>query len=108
LVTAFLRRLCQICPFLAIRPSGFHFFGFRNNNFFLQSKVVSLESKPNLEDQVSVFTSPSDRVAQLYPQALGSYLFAFYYSQGYGGGILTLLHIRGILYRLILKEMLIA
>jgi hypothetical protein len=24
----------------------------------------------NLEDQVSVFTSPTDRVAQLYPQAL--------------------------------------
>jgi hypothetical protein len=33
--------------------------------------------------------SPSDRVAQLYPQASGSLFVAFYYSQGYGGGILT-------------------
>jgi hypothetical protein len=38
--------------------------------------------------------SPSDRVAQLYvyPQATGSLFFAFYDSQGYGGGILTPLH----------------
>jgi hypothetical protein len=27
---------------------------------------------PNLEDQVSVFMTPGDRVAQLYPRALGS------------------------------------
>jgi hypothetical protein len=27
---------------------------------------------PNLEDQVSVFMTPGERVAQLYPQALGS------------------------------------
>jgi hypothetical protein len=27
---------------------------------------------PNLEDQVSVFMAPGDRVAQLYPRALGS------------------------------------
>jgi hypothetical protein len=33
--------------------------------------------------------SSSDRVAQLYPQALGSLFVAFYDSQGYGGGILT-------------------
>jgi hypothetical protein len=38
--------------------------------------------------------SPSDRVAQLYPQAPGSILIAFYDSQGYGGGIVTLLHTR--------------
>jgi hypothetical protein len=36
--------------------------------------------------------SPSERVAQLYPQAPGSLSIAFYDSQGYGGGILTLLH----------------
>jgi hypothetical protein len=34
----------------------------------------------------------SDRVTQLYPQAPGSLFFAFYDSQGDGGGILTLLH----------------
>jgi hypothetical protein len=39
---------------------------------------------PNLEDQVSVFMSSSDRVAQLYPKA-PCYLFvAFYVSQGNG------------------------
>jgi hypothetical protein len=27
---------------------------------------------PNLEDQASVFMTPGDRVAQLYPQALGT------------------------------------
>jgi hypothetical protein len=36
--------------------------------------------------------SPSDRVAQIYPQAPGSLFVAFYDSQGYGGGILTRLH----------------
>jgi hypothetical protein len=36
--------------------------------------------------------SPSDRVAQLYPQTPGSHFIALYDSQGYGGGILTDLH----------------
>jgi hypothetical protein len=44
---------------------------------------------PNVEDQVPVFMSPSDRVAQLYPKALGPLFFTFYDSHGYGGGILT-------------------
>jgi hypothetical protein len=35
--------------------------------------------------------SPSDRVAQIYPQAPGS-LFVFYDSQVYGGSILTHFH----------------
>jgi hypothetical protein len=38
---------------------------------------------PNLEDQDSVFMFPSDRVAQLYPQAPGSLFIDFY-----GGDIL--------------------
>jgi hypothetical protein len=42
---------------------------------------------PNLEDQVHVFVSPRNRVAQLYPRALGSIFVASYDSQGYGGGI---------------------
>jgi hypothetical protein len=37
--------------------------------------------------------SPSNRVGQLYPQALG-YVFVTCDSQGYGGGILTCLHMR--------------
>jgi hypothetical protein len=47
---------------------------------------------PNLEGQVPVFISPRNRVAQLYPRALGSIFVASYDSQGYGGGILTRLH----------------
>jgi hypothetical protein len=47
---------------------------------------------PTWEDQVSVFMFPSDRVAQLYPQAPGSLFVASYDSQGYGGRILTRLH----------------
>jgi hypothetical protein len=36
--------------------------------------------------------SPNDRMAQLYPQALGSLFIAFDASQDYGGGIITCLH----------------
>jgi hypothetical protein len=38
---------------------------------------------------VPVFISPRNRVAQLYPQALGSLFVASYDSQGCGGGIRT-------------------
>jgi hypothetical protein len=37
---------------------------------------------PNLEGQVSVFISPRNRVAQLYPRALGSLSVASYDSRG--------------------------
>jgi hypothetical protein len=37
---------------------------------------------PNLKGQISVFTSPRKRVAELYPRALGSLYVASYYSQG--------------------------
>jgi hypothetical protein len=47
---------------------------------------------PNLEGHVPVFISPSNRVAQLCPRALGSHFIASYDSQGSGGGILSLLH----------------
>jgi hypothetical protein len=56
----------------------------------LQNKVISLVSDP-LEDLVSVFISPSERVA-LYHQARGYISIAFNDSQGYGGSILTHLH----------------
>jgi hypothetical protein len=45
---------------------------------------------PNLEGQVPVFISSRNRVAQLYPWALGSLYIVSYDSQGYSGGILTL------------------
>jgi hypothetical protein len=47
---------------------------------------------PNLEGQVPVFISPRNKVAQIYPRALGSLSVASYDSQGCGGGILTRLH----------------
>jgi hypothetical protein len=50
---------------------------------------------PNLEGQVLVFLSPRNRVARLYPQALGPPFLASYDSQGYGGGIRTRLHMAG-------------
>jgi hypothetical protein len=40
----------------------------------------------NMEDQVPIFISARNRVAQLYPQALGSLVVASYDSQGYDGG----------------------
>jgi hypothetical protein len=87
----------KILPdFSWITPSGFHFIGFRNNNF-LQSKLVSLASNPQ-----PVFRSPFDRVAQLYPRT-GDFLFsAFYDSQGYGGITIPRFHLRS---RGILQEL---
>jgi hypothetical protein len=54
--------------------------------------LSQIRDSPNLEDQVPVFISPRKRVAQLYPQTLGSFFIASYNSQGYGGGIRTRLH----------------
>jgi hypothetical protein len=54
--------------------------------------LSQIRDSPNLEDQVPVIISPRNRVAQLYPQALGSLFVASYDSQSYGGGIRTRLH----------------
>jgi hypothetical protein len=54
--------------------------------------LSQIRGSPSLEGQVPVFMSPRNRVAQLYPQALGSLLVASYDSQGYGGGIRNRLH----------------
>jgi hypothetical protein len=54
--------------------------------------LCQIWDSPNLEDQVPIFISPRKRVAQLYPQALGSLFISSYYSQVYGGGIRTCLH----------------
>jgi hypothetical protein len=51
-----------------------------------------IRDSPNLEGQVSIFISPRNIVAQLYPQALGSLFIASYNMQGYGGGIRFCLH----------------
>jgi hypothetical protein len=49
-----------------------------------------IRDSPNLEGQVPAFTSPRNKVAQLYPRALGSLYIVSYDSQGYSGGILSL------------------
>jgi hypothetical protein len=46
----------------------------------------------NLEGHVPVFISPRNRVAQLYPRALGSLSVVFYDTQGYSRGILSRLN----------------
>jgi hypothetical protein len=45
-----------------------------------------IRDSPSLVGKVTVFISPRNRVAQLYPQALGSLFVASYDSQGYSGG----------------------
>jgi hypothetical protein len=54
--------------------------------------LSQIRDSPNMEGQVPIFISPRKRMAQLYPQALGSFLVASYYSHGYGGGFRTSLH----------------
>jgi hypothetical protein len=66
LAIAILRRFCQICPFLGIRPSSFLFIGFPKNIFFYRARLSTLYQTPNLEDQISVCMCLSGRVAQLY------------------------------------------
>jgi hypothetical protein len=56
---------------------------------FLLSQI---RYSPYLEGQVTVFISPRNRVALLYPQALGSLFVASYNSQSYDVGIGTRLH----------------
>jgi hypothetical protein len=46
--------------------------------------LSQIRDSTNLEGQVHIFIFPRKRVAQLYPQALGSLFVAYYDSQGYG------------------------
>jgi hypothetical protein len=55
--------------------------------------LSQIRHSPNQEDQVPIFISPRNKVAQLYPQALCSLFIASYDSQGYGGGIHPCLHL---------------
>jgi hypothetical protein len=57
--------------------------------FIYTATLSALRPTPNLGNQAPVFKSTSDRVAQLYPQTLGSISVAFYVSQGYRGDILS-------------------
>jgi hypothetical protein len=52
-----------------------------------------IQDTPNLQGQAPIFISPRNRVAQLYPEPVGSLFVASNNWQGYGGGIRTRLHI---------------
>jgi hypothetical protein len=54
------------------------------HNLILLSQI---RDSPNLEGQDPIFTSPRNRMVQLYPQALGSLFVTFHDSQVYGGVI---------------------
>jgi hypothetical protein len=58
--------------------SGFHFFGFFTTINFYRARSSALRPTSNMEHQVHVFMSRSDRVAQLYPQAPDSLFVAFW------------------------------
>jgi hypothetical protein len=58
--------------------------------------LSQIRESSDLEVQVPVFISPRDRVAQFYPQALGSIFVASYDFQGYGGGIRPCIHARSL------------
>jgi hypothetical protein len=60
--------------------------GSKTHDHILLSQIWG---SPNLDGQVPIFISPSNRVAQLYSQALGSHFVTSYGSQGYGGGVWT-------------------
>jgi hypothetical protein len=58
----------------------------------LTTSCCFIAVSPNLEVHVPVFVYPRNRIAQLYPRALGSLFVASYASQGYGWGIVTHFH----------------
>jgi hypothetical protein len=56
-----------LSPYRALASSKrFH------NSSFHGVGLLAPRPTPNLEDQVSVFVTPGDRVAQIIPRALGS------------------------------------
>jgi hypothetical protein len=72
---------------MALQPNsgpGLPFWGFVTITFYRAVLLVQRPT-PNLEDQASVFMTPGDRVAQLYPQALGTH---FTIGMGYSGTII--------------------
>jgi hypothetical protein len=69
---------------MAVQPKsgpGLPFWGFVTITV-LGAGLLVQRPTPNLEDQASVFMTPGHRVAQLYPQALGTHLVAFYDMHG--------------------------
>jgi hypothetical protein len=59
---------------------------------FVQGNSSALRTTSKLEDQVSVFMSPRDRVVKLYSEAPSSLFIALQHSQNDSGGIVTRHH----------------
>jgi hypothetical protein len=53
----------------------------------LAGAVILRSKSRGTLDQIPIFISTRNRVAQIYPQAQGSILIVSYNSQGYDGGI---------------------
>jgi hypothetical protein len=74
--------VCRLQFLLVLASAGILMSGSLGpHDHFLFSQI---RDSSNLEGQVFVFISPSNRVARLYLQALGSLFVASYDSQGYG------------------------
>jgi hypothetical protein len=82
--------VCRLQLLLALASAGI--LGSESRGTHDQILHSQIRDSPKLEGEFSVFVSHRNRVAQLYPQALGSIFIVSYDSQGYGGGIRTRLH----------------
>jgi hypothetical protein len=94
-VTSSLTRcwVCRLQVMLALASTVI--FGSESSGTHDHIFLSQIRDSPILGGHVPLFTSPRNRVAQLYSQALGSLFVVSYDSRGYGGGIRTRLH-RGI------------
>jgi hypothetical protein len=77
--------VCRLQLPLALASAVILGFEFRRTNDHMSRSQIRGSS--NLEGQYPVFISPTDRLIQLYPQAIGSLFIAFYELQGYGSDI---------------------
>jgi hypothetical protein len=83
---AFLRRFYQIA-------SGFHFFQFWNNIFFIEQEYQSTPNpNPQAEASGPFIYVPQSQSGPVIPPSTGFHFRRFYDSLDYGGGILTGLH----------------
>jgi hypothetical protein len=91
-------RVCRLQLLLAVASAVV--LGSKSRGTHDHILLSQIRGPPNLEDQISVFLSIRNRVAQLHLQALGPLFVASYNLQGYAGGIRILLHVRETLHLL--------
>jgi hypothetical protein len=71
--------VCRLLLLLVLASAVILYSEFRRTHYHIV--LSQIRDSPNWEGQVSVLISPRNRVAQLYPQALGSLFVASYNSQ---------------------------